>query len=71
MTEEEEYEIQLQEEEAERVSELKRELSADLNGLDGVNAFPYELERDILVQGPLSVILEWAHDWRSEIEELG
>lgn len=64
-------EYQLQEEEAERISELKRELSADLIRLDGVHAFPYEYERDILVQGPLSVILEWAHDWRSEIEELG
>lgn len=71
MIEEEEYEILLQEDEAERIAELKRDISADLNGLDGVNAFPYELERDVFVQGPLSVILEWAHDWRSEIEELG
>lgn len=71
MSEEEEYEIQLQEEAAERISELKRDLSEELNLLSEVNAFPYELERDILVHGPLSVILEWAHDWRSEIEELG
>lgn len=69
MTDEEEYE--LQEAEAERISDLKRELADNLNGVGGVTAFPYEYERDILVQGPLSVLIEWAHDWRSEIEELG
>lgn len=69
MTEDEEYE--LQEEEAERFSELKGGLAESLNAIQSVSAHPYELERDIFVQGPLSVIIEWAHDWRSEIEELG
>lgn len=56
---------------AERIYELKREISADLNRLGGVTAFPWKLENDIEVHGPLSQIIEWARDWRSEIEELG
>lgn len=71
MTEEEEYEIQLQEEEAERFSELKGGLADSLNAIRSVSGHPYMLERDIFVQGPLSVIIEWAREWRSEIEELG
>lgn len=69
MTDDEEY--ALQEEEAERFSELKGELAESLNSIGSVSAHPYMLEREIFVQGPLSVIVEWAHDWRSEIEELG
>lgn len=59
-----------QEERAERISELKRELSAHLKAA-GISAFPYELEGDVLVQGPLSTIMEFCQQWRSEIEELG
>lgn len=64
-------EYRLQEEEAERISELKGELAESLNAIRSVSAHPYMLERDIFVHGPLSVLIEWAQDWRSEIEELG
>jgi len=56
---------------AERLHELKRDLSASLNSFGSITALPWELEGDIEVHGPLSEIIEWAQDWRSEIEELG
>lgn len=68
MNEDEEY--REKEERAERIADLKRELSLSLER-EGVSAFPWELGNDIYVSGPLSVIVEWARDWRSEIEELG
>lgn len=54
----------------ERQSEVKKELTEALKSV-GVNAWPWELEDDILVEGPLSVIMEFCQDYRSEIEELG
>lgn len=54
----------------ERISELKKELSESLRAA-GIAAFPWEIEGDILVEGGLAAIIEWAKDWRSEIEELG
>lgn len=56
--------------EAEHFSELKSDLADELRRV-GVEAFPFDLERDVLVSGPLSVIMEFCRDWRSEIEELG
>jgi hypothetical protein len=62
-----------QEERAERISELKSRLSESIQAHTGgfIQAFPFEAEGDIIVHGPLSAIVEWARDWRSEIEELG
>lgn len=59
-----------QEERAERIAEVKRELADDLNQY-GVAAFPFMLENDVFVEGPLSVIMEFCQANRSEIEELG
>jgi hypothetical protein len=60
-----------EEERAERVAELKNEISFAL-GQVGVNSFPFELEGDIYVEGSLKKIVEVYLDWRSEIdEELG
>lgn len=63
------------EEAAERIDELQFDLIHDFNQamhrekVTGFRALPYG--KDILVTAPLSKIIEWAHDWRSEIEELG
>lgn len=60
-----------EEERAERIGELKSQISADLKEA-GVNAFPWELEDDILVHGALTDIVKVYRGWRSEIdEELG
>lgn len=64
----EEYDAQ--EEDAERIGSLKREIS-DVLKEAGVLAYPYQLENDIYVSGPLTVILEAVEGWRSELEELG
>lgn len=53
----------------ERVAELKEGLAESLRAA-GIAAHPWELEGDILVEGGLVAIIEWAQDWRSEIEEL-
>lgn len=53
----------------ERISELKEEMAESLQAI-GIAAHPWELEGDILVEGGLAAIIEWAKDWRSEIEEL-
>lgn len=58
------------EERAERMGDLKRQLAVSLEG-EGVSAYPWKTEGDIWVEGPLSVIVEWAREWRSEIDELG
>lgn len=54
----------------ERISELKKEMAESLQ-VAGITALPWEIEGDILVEGGLAAIIEWAKDWRSEIEELG
>lgn len=59
-----------QEARAERISQVKKDLADDLNQY-GVSAFPFMLENDVLVEGPLSVIMEFCQANRSEIEELG
>ena len=59
-----------QEERAERISELKKRIAVQLEQA-GVTALPWELEDDIYVEGPLTVILEALDGWRSELEELG
>lgn len=51
-----------------RIAELKRELSI---ALDRAGMQWELLENDIRVTGPLSELLEFTRDWRSEIEELG
>lgn len=58
---------------ADRIHELKKVLAESLNffGDGNVSAYPWELEGDIEVHGPLTEIIEWAQGWRSEIEELG
>lgn len=64
----EEYDAQ--EEAAERIGSLKRGIS-DVLKEAGALAYPYQLENDIYVSGPLTVILEAVEGWRSELEELG
>ena len=59
-----------QEERAERISEVKKRIAVQLEQA-GVTALPWELEDDIYVEGPLTVILEALAGWRSELEELG
>ncbi len=59
-----------QEERAERISEVKKMIAVQLEQA-GVTAMPWELEDDIYVEGPLTVILEALDGWRSELEELG
>lgn len=62
---------QLEDEDAERIGDLKREIGNALIRA-GVNAYPYELENDILVHGALTDIIKVYLDYRSEIdEELG
>lgn len=56
---------------ADRLHELRRDMGAELNALDGVGCDPWRIRDDLYVVGPLSVILEWAQGWRSELEELG
>lgn len=58
------------EEYAERISEVKSEVAAAMEAV-GVVAEPHTLENDLWVTGPLTAILEAAHEYRSEIEELG
>lgn len=67
MTEEEWLE---QEERADRISEVKSSLAEGLNHV-GVAAFAHMLENDVFVEGPLTKIMEFCQEWRSEIEELG
>ena len=59
-----------QEERAERISEVKKRIAVQLEQA-GVTALPWELEGDVYVDGPLTVILEALDGWRSELEELG
>lgn len=59
-----------QEERAERISEVKKMIAVQLEQA-GVTALPWELEGDVYVAGPLTVILEALDGWRSELEELG
>lgn len=60
-----------EEERAERVAELKQEISAALSNV-GVGAYPYELEGDLYVEVALTDIVKVYLEWRSEIdEELG
>ena len=59
-----------QEERAERISEVKKAIAVQLEQA-GVTALPWELEGDIYVEGPLTVILEALEGGRSELEELG
>lgn len=68
MTDEEYVE---QEEQAERMSELKRMLGDDLEAQTSVQVEKWQLEDDLYVSGPLSEIIEWGYAYRSEIEELG
>lgn len=58
------------EDDQERIAHLKSEMTVALIRR-GVQALPFEIEGDIYVEGPLSVIAEFCQDWRSEIEELG
>ncbi len=58
------------EEREDRIHELKLQMGAELNALDGVGCDPWRLKEDLYVVGPLSTIIEWAQGWRSEIEEL-
>lgn len=65
----EEYEEQ--EERAERISELKKTLSDVINHRSNLgHAYPFEIEGDILYEGPLTPLLEFFDDYRSELEEL-
>lgn len=58
-------------EDAERFAEVKRDIANALAAA-GVNyASATDMENDVYVEGPLSVIYEVAREWRSEIEELG
>lgn len=63
-------EYQEAEERAERISEIKKRTSLQIEQA-GATALPWEIEDDIYVEGPLTVILEALEGWRSEIEELG
>lgn len=55
-----------------RVTELKTGLSKVINeDRELGTAYPWEFENDILYEGPLSPLLEFFQEWRSEIEELG
>ena len=54
-----------------RIHEIKFTLGPQLNQLPGVACDPWRLRDDLYVVGPLSKIIEWAQDYRSEIEELG
>lgn len=61
-----------EQERAERIHELKYELAGALSfETEEVEAFPEKAGDDLWVEGPLSQIMEFCHDWRSEIEELG
>lgn len=55
---------------ADRIHDLKKTLSKSLEERTSTNAYPWQAEDDIYVEGYLSEIIEWAQDWRSEIEEL-
>ena len=59
-----------QEARAERIHEVKKMITVQLEQA-GVTALPWELEGDVYVEGPLTVILEALDGWRSELEELG
>jgi len=56
---------------AERIHELKWMLASHLGLTTNAEADPGRLEWDLWIEGPLSEIVQWAYDWRSEIEELG
>lgn len=61
-----------QEERAERISEVKADLSSIINRDPKLgHAYPYEIEGDILYEGPLAALLEFFQENRSELEELG
>jgi hypothetical protein len=60
-----------EEDDAEILLQIKTDLANAL-AAGGVNyASATDLENDVYVEGPLSVIVEAIRDWRSEIEELG
>lgn len=53
-----------------RIDELKKQLSESLEHHTSASGYLWP-DKDLWVEGPLSQIVEWARDWRSEIEELG
>lgn len=58
--------------EQERKAELVEELARELNRTPGIDeAWESSAVNDVYVAGRLSVIMEFAQLWRSEIEELG
>lgn len=62
---------QLEDEDAERLDELKNEIAVAL-GRRGVHVDTHEVEDDLIVWGPLTDIVAVYLDHRSEIdEELG
>lgn len=54
-----------------RIDDLKETLAEMLESHTSTNADPFRGDTDVWVEGWLSEIVEWAADWRSEIEELG
>lgn len=56
---------------SDRIHDLKMQMGAELNALTGVGCDPWRYADDLYVVGPLTAIIAWAQDWRSEIEELG
>lgn len=54
---------------AERRHEVKKELAEALRAA-GIENAPWQLENDVWVTGGLQEIMDFAQEWRSEIEEL-
>lgn len=66
------YEYDEEKERAERIHEVKHELAGAIAfETEDVEAYPTRLEDDLWVEGPLSQIMYFCQQWRSEIEELG
>ena len=67
-----EWHDQEEAERAERIHEVKYALAAAIaTETEDVESEPSRLEDDLWVEGPLSQIMEFCREWRSEIEELG
>lgn len=61
----------MNQDEAERITEVKETLARIINANPELgHAYPFELEGDVLYEGPLVPLLEFFQEWRSEIEEL-
>lgn len=61
-----------EEERAARIVAVKEDIANRINADPSLgSAYPWELEEDILYDGPLAALLEFFQENRSELEELG